>query len=71
MILEYETQDFRCDKCRRVKEYELTEFCPCSGSWVTIMSAEDVHKELSIYDRCARWFELKMLGSFLRQLGYV
>ncbi|MCJ1294308.1 DNA polymerase epsilon catalytic subunit [Xylographa carneopallida] len=60
-LVQWATQDVRCSKCRRTRVNEFMEHCGCSGVWVGTMNREKVVRDLSIMDRVAVNYGLKML----------
>lgn len=62
MLVQWQTQDLRCAKCKRIRINDFMEHCGCSGTWVATVSLEAVTAELRVLDRVAEFYGLKMLA---------
>ncbi|KTW31242.1 DNA polymerase epsilon catalytic subunit [Pneumocystis jirovecii RU7] len=63
MMMIYQIQDFRCEKCKKIKESNLQEYCTCSGNWVSTI---DYYQDLfAIFNNIAVAYEFKMLEDLL------
>ena len=63
MVVEWQTQDLKCSKCRAIRINDFMEHCGCSGVWFCTVKREDVEEKLRVLERVAGFHELKMLGS--------
>ena len=68
VLVEWQTQDLKCGKCRRVRVNEFMEHCGCSGEWVGCLSREDVRARLLVMDRVAGFYGLRMLGGVVKDV---
>lgn len=64
----YQVQDLRCDKCKKTREYDLSEHCECSGSWVETIPRDEVMKTVNIYKHVADFYDFKLLQDLLSLL---
>lgn len=71
MLVEWQTQDLRCRKCKRIRTNELMEHCGCGGEWDGTVERERVEKRLSVLERVSGLYEFRMLaivvGEVLRE----
>lgn len=62
MLVQWQTQDLRCAKCKKLRINDFMDYCACSGEWVATVSRDVILKELAISERVAKFYGLKMLG---------
>lgn len=62
MIVEWQTQDLKCKKCRNLRVNDFMEHCGCSGEWVATVDREDVVRKLKVLESVAGFHGLRMLG---------
>lgn len=67
-LVQWQTQDLRCGRCRKIRVNDFMEHCGCSGEWVTTMSREKTVKELRVMQRVASFHGLKMLGGVVNDV---
>ncbi|KAH3960225.1 DNA polymerase epsilon catalytic subunit [Parastagonospora nodorum] len=67
VVLEWCTQDLKCNKCKRLRSNEFMEHCACAGEWVGTKSRGDVKKKLNTYNNVAGFYGLKMLESVVQE----
>ena len=65
-LVQWQTQDLKCGKCRKIRVNDFMEHCTCSGEWVVTVSREYIVKELTVSGRVAAFHDLKMLGEVIR-----
>lgn len=61
LVVEWQTQDLKCMKCKGMNVSEFMEHCPCSGSWVGTMDRRAVGKKLKVFKSVAEFYGLHML----------
>ncbi|KAK4697394.1 DNA polymerase epsilon subunit 1, partial [Lecanoromycetidae sp. Uapishka_2] len=62
VLVEWQTQDLKCKKCRKVRINDFMEHCGCSGEWTGTVDREDVVRKLKVLDRVSSFHGLRMLG---------
>lgn len=62
MLVQWQTQDLQCGKCKKIRINDFMEHCACSGEWVTTMSRDKAVENLKVCERAAAFYELKMLS---------
>ncbi len=62
MIVQWQTQDLRCAKCKKIRVNDFMDHCACSGAWELTVSRQKALKELRVLERVAAFHDLKMLG---------
>ncbi|KAI1438069.1 DNA polymerase epsilon [Xylaria sp. CBS 124048] len=67
-VVEWTTQDIKCQRCGSVRLNEFMEHCTCSGPWAESMKKEDVIKRLGVYAGVADWFGLRMLSALVDEV---
>ncbi|KAG0052419.1 DNA polymerase epsilon catalytic subunit [Gryganskiella cystojenkinii] len=61
MVDQYQMQDLKCVKCRRVKADHLGEWCECSGRFVTVMGRNDYLRKMRVFENIAEFYGLVLL----------
>lgn len=62
VVVEWQTQDLKCKKCRKIRVNDFMEHCGCSGQWVATVDKEDIMSELKVLETVSGFYGLKMLG---------
>ena len=62
VIVQWQTQDLKCKKCKKIRVNDFMEHCGCSGEWVGTMDRDGVEKGLRVLERVSGFYTLKMLG---------
>lgn len=62
MVVEWQTQDLKCEKCGNIKVNEFMEHCPCSGNWIGTMSRSVIEKKLKVFKSVGDFYHLEMLS---------
>ncbi|SSD58769.1 probable DNA polymerase epsilon catalytic subunit A [Saccharomycodes ludwigii] len=65
----YLLQDLECAKCHKIREDNMSEYCPCSGKWVETVSRSRLTLNLSVFKQIAKHFDFAILGSALEEMG--
>ncbi|KAI1371245.1 DUF1744-domain-containing protein [Hypoxylon crocopeplum] len=68
LVVEWTTQDLRCERCGSVRLNDLMEHCTCSGPWAESVKRPDVVGRLGVYQGVARWYGLRMLESLVAEV---
>ena len=68
VLVEWQTQDLKCAKCRRVRVNDFMEHCGCSGKWVGSVGKEEVRGRLMVMERVAGFYGLRMLGGVVKDV---
>ncbi|KAI1469300.1 DUF1744-domain-containing protein [Daldinia caldariorum] len=68
MVVEWSTQDLKCERCGSVRLNDLMEHCTCSGPWAESVKRGEVVRRLGVYQGVARWFGLRMLESLVAEV---
>lgn len=68
MLVQWQTQDLRCAKCKKIRANDFLEHCACSGEWVATMSRDGMVRELRVLDRVAEFHGLRMLGGVVSDI---
>ncbi|KAG0320031.1 DNA polymerase epsilon catalytic subunit [Dissophora globulifera] len=61
MVDQYQMQDLRCVKCRRVKADHLGQWCECSGRFVTTLGRADYLRKMRVFENIADFYGLPLL----------
>ncbi|KAF9954672.1 DNA polymerase epsilon catalytic subunit [Modicella reniformis] len=61
MVGQYQTQDLKCVKCRRVKGDYLGEWCECSGGFVTTLGRAEYLRKMRVFENIAEFYGLSFL----------
>ena len=68
MITEWQIQDLKCAKCRKLRVNDFMEHCGCGGIWVGTVDREAVLKNLKVLERVAESYGLRMLGGVVDEV---
>lgn len=71
LVTKFQVQDLRCEKCHKIRDDWLSEYCECSGQWVETVGIKDTKNKLETFEGAARFFGFKMVleGLELLQLA--
>ncbi|KAF9330439.1 DNA polymerase epsilon catalytic subunit [Podila minutissima] len=61
MVNQYQMQDLKCVKCRRVKADHLGEWCECSGRFVTVLGRNEYLRKLKVFENISEFYGLALL----------
>ncbi|KAF9359459.1 DNA polymerase epsilon catalytic subunit [Mortierella sp. AD094] len=61
MTNQYQMQDLKCVKCRRVKPDFLGEWCECSGRFVTALGRVEYLRKMRVFENIAEFYGLVLL----------
>lgn len=61
LVVEWQTQDLKCVKCKGVRVNDFMEHCACSGEWGVSLKREEVVRRLRVYRTVANYYGLRML----------
>lgn len=62
MLVEWQTQDLKCRKCRRLRVNDFMDHCGCGGEWTGTVERGKVVRELKVLERVAGGYGMRMLG---------
>lgn len=65
LLTNYFIQDLKCDKCHKIKDDDMSEYCDCSGLWVETMSKSKVLDDAKIYENVSNYYDLKLLHDYI------
>ncbi|TID25518.1 hypothetical protein CANINC_002908 [Pichia inconspicua] len=61
LLVQYFTQDYKCNKCGEMKSDELSNYCACSGKWVNTIDVKDLHKQFKVFANVADAYQFGLL----------
>ncbi|KAJ5749780.1 DNA polymerase epsilon catalytic subunit A [Penicillium manginii] len=61
LIVEWQTQDLKCSKCKTLKMSEFSEHCSCSGTWASTIDRKEMEKKLRVLQSVAKFHSLQLL----------
>lgn len=62
VLVLWQTQDLKCQKCGKIRVNDFMEHCGCSGIWVGTVDREKVVGDLRVLERVSGFYGLSMLG---------
>lgn len=68
MVVEWTTQDLKCERCGSVRLNDLMEHCTCSGPWIESVKRDEVVRKLGVHQGIAKWYGLRMLESLVTEV---
>ncbi|EER23247.1 DNA polymerase epsilon, catalytic subunit A, putative [Coccidioides posadasii C735 delta SOWgp] len=61
IVVEWQTQDLKCEKCGGLMVNPLMEHCSCGGRWTTMLDRRAAERKVRIFKSVAEFYGLKML----------
>ncbi|KAJ5266801.1 DNA polymerase epsilon catalytic subunit A [Penicillium angulare] len=61
LVVEWQTQDLKCSKCRNLQVSEFMEHCSCSGVWAPTVDLNEIKRKLSVLQSAAKFHSLQLL----------
>ena len=68
VLVQWQTQDLRCSKCRRIRVNDLMEHCGCGGVWMTTVDKEQLVRDLRVQEKVATFYQLRMLQAVVGEV---
>lgn len=68
LLTQYQVQDLKCSRCKRVREDDMSLHCPCSGDWIESLPRDEVARKIAIYAHSSGFYGLKLLSGFIENL---
>jgi len=68
MVVQWCTQDIKCNKCSRLRTNEFMDHCVCAGAWVGTVKKEDVREKLGVMKSVANWYGFTMLTDVVKEV---
>ena len=68
VLVEWQTQDLKCGKCKSIRVNDFMEHCGCSGVWVGTVNREDVVGKLRVLERVSKAYKLRMLEGVMEDV---
>ncbi|KAG0248938.1 DNA polymerase epsilon catalytic subunit [Mortierella polycephala] len=65
LVDQYQMQDLKCVKCRRVKADHLGEWCECSGRFVTMLGRNEHLRKMRVFENIAEFYDLALLKEII------
>ncbi len=64
----YHSQDFKCNKCNKVRADDLSDYCPCSGGWIETVPKEEIFQKIKLLKHVSEWYDMKLLDDMISEL---
>ncbi|ORY84392.1 DNA polymerase epsilon [Protomyces lactucae-debilis] len=68
-VAQYQMQDLRCGRCKKIKAGNLATYCVCSGLWTETIKRETVTSRRILLSRLAAGLDMELLEFALRDFG--
>lgn len=68
LLVQYFTQDLKCNKCGNMRSDELSKFCECSGKWVNTINIKELEKKFRIYMNVADAYQFGLLRQVVSEV---
>ncbi|KAI9707557.1 MAG: DNA polymerase epsilon catalytic subunit [Candelina mexicana] len=68
MLVEWNTQDLKCAKCKNLRVNDFMEHCSCSGEWVATVNREEMVGRLRVYRNVGKFYGLRMLEDVVKSV---
>lgn len=63
LVVEWQTQDFKCISCGGSRVSEFAEHCFCGGHWTASVDRSSIQDRLQVMKSVSAFYGLRMLGS--------
>lgn len=61
LLTQFYMQDFKCSKCHKIRDDNMSEFCKCSGKWVQTIESHYIEERIKVFNNIATHFGLRFL----------
>ena len=61
LLVQYFTQDLKCNKCGEMRSDELSSHCSCSGKWVSTVNMKDIIRQFKIFANVSDAYQFGLL----------
>lgn len=68
LLTQYQVQDLRCLRCKKIREDDMSMYCPCSGEWVETLPRSEIQKKIAIYLQLAQFYGMPLLHRLVDEL---
>ncbi|KAG0690580.1 DNA polymerase epsilon catalytic subunit [Pichia californica] len=68
LMVQYFTQDLKCNKCGNMRSDELSKFCECSGKWVNTITVKDLDKKFKIFMNVSDAYQFGLLRQVVSEV---
>lgn len=65
-IMSYNLQDLKCIRCKEIKRENLNLYCPCSGKFDGLISANDTETMLKTFLKVAENHNMVLLQEIVK-----
>lgn len=68
MLVEWQTMDLKCAKCKTIRVNDFMEHCRCGGQWICDVDRARVLRRLGVYAQVATFYGLRMLENVVQSV---
>lgn len=68
LLVQYLTQDLKCNKCGTMRSDELSKYCDCSGKWVNVVNVKELERKFRIFLNVADAYQLGLLREVVSEV---
>lgn len=68
LLVQYFTQDLKCNKCGSMRSDELSKYCDCSGRWVNTVNVGELEKKFKIFLNVSDAYQLGLLREVVSEV---
>lgn len=68
LLTQYQVQDLRCARCKRVRDDDMSLHCRCSGEWVESLPRDEVARRVAVYAHAAGFYGLRLVAGLVESL---
>lgn len=65
IVMNFYVQDLKCSKCHKVRENEMSTYCPCSGTWTETYPKKDIIEKVGVYGKVSTYYDLQLLNDHI------
>lgn len=60
-LMTYTLQDLQCTRCQQIKQDNIMEYCPCAGTYKTLIQSEEVKELVKTFNLVADEYSMVLL----------
>lgn len=68
LLVQYFSQDYKCEKCGEMRSDELSNHCQCSGKWVNTIDMKELKKKFRIFANVSDAYNFDLLRQLVAEV---
>lgn len=67
VLTKFYSQDYKCEKCNKMRSTNMSLYCKCSGHWIETVSHTDVEKKFEVFLNVSEWYNMELLREIVSE----